>query len=80
MGTGVDCLLNTSKCFLGGCGTFAKTTLYKMLKQYIEDDNEAIKLDINSFNQVLGAWARGRHQDFECRMLSIYEELLVEPP
>ena len=57
----------------------AETTLHKMLNRYKENGDESVKPDINSFNQVLGAFARGRNEFFEARMQSIYEELLQLP-
>ncbi len=56
-------------------------------KEYDEVQNfEKVKPDLNSFNQVIGAWARGRRPGYEVGMESMYnllldlsDELDVEP-
>jgi hypothetical protein len=70
------CLANSS---LENAASRAEDALHRMLKQYLETDSPMKKPDINSYNQVLGAWARGRNDGFEYRMQSIYEELLKLP-
>lgn len=70
------CLANSS---LEEAASRAEEALHKMLKLYLETESPALKPDINSYNQVLGAWARGRTRGFERRMQSIYEELLKLP-
>ncbi|CAJ1936672.1 unnamed protein product [Cylindrotheca closterium] len=58
----------------------AEDILHRMLQQYLETDNMTTKPDINSYNQLLGAWARGRNEGYEERMQTIYEEILDLPP
>jgi hypothetical protein len=70
------CLANSS---LENAASRAEDALHRMLKLYLETDSQIQKPDINSYNQVLGAWARGRNNGFERRMQSIYEELLKLP-
>ena len=70
------CLANSS---LENVASRAEDTLHRMLKQYLDKDCETMKPDINSYNQVLGAWARGRSNRFEYRMQAIYQELLKLP-
>jgi hypothetical protein len=64
---------------LEDAASHAEETLHKMLKRYFEDGDETCKPDINSFNQVLGAWARGKQSGFEDSMQSIFEELMELP-
>ena len=70
------CLANSS---LENAASRAEDALHRMLKQFLETENQTKKPDINSYNQVLGAWARGRSDRFEYRMQTIYEELLKLP-
>lgn len=70
------CLANSS---LEDAAIRAEDALHRMLRKYVETGCPLKKPDINSYNQVLGAWARGRNTGFEHRMQSIYEELLKLP-
>lgn len=70
------CLANS---LLEDAASRAEDVLHRMLEQYLETDSAMTKPDINSYNQVLGAWARGRNKGYETRMQTIYEELLDLP-
>lgn len=70
------CLANSS---LEDAASRAEDVLHRMLEQYLETDSDVKKPDINSYNQVLAAWARGRNKGDETRMQTIYEELLDLP-
>ena len=70
------CFANSS---LEDAASRAEDVLHRMLEQYLETDSDVKKPDINSYNQVLGAWARGRNKGDETRMQTIYEELLDLP-
>eukprot|EP00980_Cylindrotheca_fusiformis_P024957 scaffold12769_cov141-Cylindrotheca_fusiformis.AAC.17 len=70
------CLANSS---LENAASRAEDALHRMLKLYLETGSPTQKPDINSYNQVLGAWARGKTKGYERRMQSIYEELLKLP-
>lgn len=70
------CLANSS---LEDAASRAEDVLHAMLEQYLENDKSLNKPDINSYNQVLGAWARGKTKGYEKRMQVIYEELLDLP-
>ena len=54
-------------------------TLIKMCKRYKEGDIDC-KPDVNSYNQVISAWARGKCDNFEYRMQAVYQELINLPP
>jgi len=56
----------------------AEDILIKMNEKYEQGDVDC-KPDVNSYNQVLTAWARGKCDDFEYRMQSIYDKLLALP-
>jgi hypothetical protein len=56
----------------------AEDTLLKMRERYKEGDVDC-KPDVNSYNQVLTAWARGKCVGFEYRMDAVYQELLNFP-
>lgn len=70
------CLANSS---LEDAASRAEDVLHRMLEHYLETDSDTKKPDINSYNQVLGAWARGRKKGDEKRMQTIFEELLDLP-
>lgn len=57
----------------------ADEILHKMMDRYVEHGEKKCKPDINSYNQVLTAWARGKTPGFEENMQSVYEELLNLP-
>jgi hypothetical protein len=53
----------------------ADSILCKMLAAYRQGD-ENVKPDINSYNQVIASWARGKVSGFEYRMQSVLDKLL----
>jgi hypothetical protein len=53
----------------------ADRILGKMLAAYRQGD-ENVKPDINSYNQVIASWARGKVSGFEYRMQSVLDTLL----
>jgi hypothetical protein len=53
----------------------ADSILSKMLLAYRQGD-ENVKPDINSYNQVIASWARGKVSGFEYRMQSVLDKLL----
>ena len=69
-----------AKSSLEDAASRAEDVLHRMLEQYLETDSITKKPDINSYNQLLGAWARGRNEGYEKRMQTIYEEILDLPP
>jgi hypothetical protein len=53
--------------------------LHKMSRRHVEEGDGRCKPDINSYNQVITAWARGTSSGFEERMQAVYQELLNLP-
>ncbi len=56
----------------------AENILRKMKDGYTAG-NAFVKPDINSYNQAIGSWARGRQKGFEVRMERLFEELVALP-
>lgn len=64
---------------LEDASTQADAILQNMIDRYVEHGDIKCKPDINSYNQVLTAWARGKTSGFEDRMQAVYEEVLNLP-
>lgn len=56
----------------------AEKALQEMRRKYEEGDVDC-KPDVNSYNQVITAWARGKSFDYEYKMQAVYQELLNLP-
>ncbi len=63
---------------LEDASSHAEDILYRMINRY-EQGDDSCKPDINSYNQVLTAWARGKCVGFVDRMQSIYQQILALP-
>ena len=56
----------------------AEEILRMMQKEY-DEGNKYVRPDINSYNQVIVCWSRGRVQGYEERMQSLFDELIALP-
>lgn len=56
----------------------AEKLLQKMKDGYAAG-NLFVKPDINSYNQAIGSWARGRQKGFEARMQALFDDLVALP-
>lgn len=57
----------------------ATKILQLMLDGYISEKNKYVKPDINSFNQVIAAWAHGHVKGYEVQMQDVFDQLMMLP-